>query len=338
VRKIPNPKTYLLGFVKHRFQSWWQARLPLADQISLTQRNVYILPTGPGLMLGVTLFVLLIASINYQLSLGYALTFLLAGSAIIGMHVGHGTLRGLSLSVGPPNAQFAGSPVQINIRLNNPDKSIRYGLGLSLQAQQDSPNSPTKRSFCDVPAQGSSTLQLAWTASQRGLQRLPTMTLETRFPLGSFRIWAHWRPAAQVMIYPQPEASPPALPIGLDSHENGPTARVKNNGEFDAIRNYRRGDALKQVIWKKAAKANAQGNGLVVRDTLQAQQTELWLDLNQTSHSQLGAEDRISRLCAWVLAAQAQDLSYGLRLPGLEIKPASGAAQQRRCLEALALC
>jgi len=37
-----------------------------------------------------------------------------------------------------------------------------------------------------------------------------------------------------------------------------------------------------------------------------------------------------------VLAADAQHLDYGLRLPGVEIPPAGGAAQRLRCLEALA--
>jgi len=31
-------------------------------------------------------------------------------------------------------------------------------------------------------------------------------------------------------------------------------------------------------------------------------------------------------------------MDYGLRLPGQEIKPASGEAHKRRCLEALAIC
>ena len=74
---------------------WWQTRLPATDTLALTQRNVYILPTRAGWMLGVTLAVLLIGSINYQLNLGYALTFLLAGSALVSMHLTHATLRGL---------------------------------------------------------------------------------------------------------------------------------------------------------------------------------------------------------------------------------------------------
>jgi uncharacterized protein (DUF58 family) len=38
-----------------------------------------------------------------------------------------------------------------------------------------------------------------------------------------------------------------------------------------------------------------------------------------------------------VLAAERQNLRYGLRLPGLELAPASGDAHQRACLSALAL-
>ena len=49
----------------------------------LTQRNVYILPTRAGWMFALTLLVLLVASINYQLNLGYVLTFLLAGSGVV---------------------------------------------------------------------------------------------------------------------------------------------------------------------------------------------------------------------------------------------------------------
>jgi hypothetical protein len=60
--------------LRRRFRAWWQGRLKRTDTLELTQRNVYILPTGPGWMLAVTLVVLLIASINFQLNLGYLST------------------------------------------------------------------------------------------------------------------------------------------------------------------------------------------------------------------------------------------------------------------------
>jgi uncharacterized protein (DUF58 family) len=68
----------------------------------------------------------------------------------------------------------------------------------------------------------------------------------------------------------------------------------------------------------------------------QAQRYELWLDYALAGP--LSAEDRLSRLTAWVLQAERLGRDYGLRLPGREIKAASGEAHKRRCLEALATC
>ena len=93
--------------VRRRIQVWFHNRLRRTDTLTLTQRNVYILPTRAGWMLALTLLVLLVASINFQLNLGYLLTFLLAGSALVGMHVCHNNLRGLTLHLHPPEAVHA---------------------------------------------------------------------------------------------------------------------------------------------------------------------------------------------------------------------------------------
>ena len=156
-----------------------------------------------------------------------------------------------------------------------------------------------------------------------------------------FRVWTVWRPAAQVLVYPAPEANAPPLPPG-EPRSGGAAnaARAQNTGEFDGVRSYRRGDPLKLVVWKKAAKADEavghESGGLVVRDTQQAQRHELWLDFMQAGTAD--TEHKLSRLCAWVLAADKLGLDYGLRLPSLEIKPASTEVHKRQCLEALALC
>ena len=325
-----------VGFARSRFQKWWQSRLPLTDSVVLTQRNVYILPTRPGLMLALTLMVLLVASINYQLNLGYLLTFLLAGSAVMGMHVCHRTLRGLAMNLIAPPAQFAGAGAVFDVKLTNTRRSVRHAIGVSVLAIPGE-TGRLHWAWTDVPAQNSTTVQIAFTPGRRGLQRLPTLTAETRFPLGTFRVWTVWRPAAQMLVYPAPERQAPPLPLG-EPRSGGvaAAARVPGSGEFDSIRSYRRGDPLKLVMWKKAAKADEQGNGLVVRDTQQAQRDELWLDLAQAGP--LATEARLSRLCAWVLRADKLGLSYGLRLPGLQIKPALGEGHKRQCLEALALC
>jgi uncharacterized protein (DUF58 family) len=178
---------------------------------------------------------------------------------------------------------------------------------------------------------------VAFKPTGRGLHRLPTLTAETRFPLGTFRVWTVWRPAAQVLVYPAPESHAPPLPPGEPrSGDAANASRARDTGELDGVRGYRRGDPLRLVVWKKAAKADESGNGLVVRDSAQANALELWLDFMQAGTAD--KEHKLSRLCAWVLAADKQAVVYGLRLPTLSIAPASGEVHKRQCLEALALC
>ena len=317
-----------VAYVRQRFRQWWQARLPLTDTYTLTQRNVYILPTRPGFMLGLTVLVLLVGSINYQLNLGYLLTFLLAGSAVVGMHVCHATLRGLTLNLLPPPPQFAGASATLSVVLGNARRSVRHGIGLAVldAAHED------HWSWTDVPAQGSCTVQVAFRPERRGLHRVPPLTAETRFPLGTFRVWTVWRPAAQVLVYPRPEVHPPPLPPGEPRAGGAAVTRAQNSGEFEGVRAYRRGDPLKLVVWKKAAKSDE----LVSRDTMQSQRYELWLDYALAGPGD--REQRISRLAAWVLQADKLGQDYGLRLTGQEVAPGGGEAHKRRCLEVLALC
>lgn len=317
-----------ITFARQRFRQWWQARLPLTDALTLTQRNVYILPTRPGFMLGATLLVLLVGSINYQLNLGYLLTFLLAGSAVVGMYVCHATLRGLSLALMQPQPQYVGASATLTVVLGNTRRTARHGIGLAvLDATHED-----HWSWTDVPAQGNCTVQVAFRPERRGLHRVPPLTAETRFPLGTFRVWTVWRPAAQVLVYPQPEPNPPPLPPGEPRSGGAAVARAHSSGEFEGVRGYRRGDPLKLVVWKKAAKSDE----LVSRDTMQAQRHELWLDFAQTGVAD--PEARLSRLAAWVLQAERLGQDYGLRLPASAVPAGNGEAHRRRCLEALALC
>lgn len=314
------------AIVRARFRRWWQARLPQSDTLTLTQGNVYILPTRAGFMLALTLLVLLVASINYQLNLGYLLTFLLGGSAVVSTYISHGTLRGLTLVLHPVEAHHAGSPSRLRISLHSERKTPRFGIGLRVYDEHHA-----QWVWCDVPAQGSTDVELMLPGLPRGLHPLPLLTAETRFPLGIFRVWTIWRPAATVVVYPEAESAPPPLPPGQPHSSGGSAARHVASSEFDGVRPYRRGDPLKSIVWKKAAKTDE----LVSRDSQQAQHFQLWLDLQETYGATL--EQRLSRLCAWVLMAEAQELDYGLRLAGVELPPSQGELHKRQCLQALAL-
>ena len=310
---------------------WFISRLPRTDQLLLTHRNVYILPTRAGLMLGLTLLLLLIGSINYQLNLGYLLTFLLLGCSVVGMHVCHGNQRGLQLRLEPPEPCFARQTALLDVALHNPAGRTRHGIAVGEAGAQH-------WAWTDVPAQGDARVQVGWVPPGRGRHPLPRLTAHTGFPLGPSRVWTYWRPAAELLVYPAPETPAPPLPPG-EPRPGGVNARhAHSSGEFDGVRSYRRGDPMKAVVWKKAAQRWAAGRDeLVSRDQAAHLQThELWLDLAQCGAADL--ERRLSRVCAWVLAAERLGVEYGLRLPGRDIAPDQGPAHQRRCLEALALC
>lgn len=324
-----------LAPLRSKFRAWWQGRLKLTDTLTLTQRNVYILPTGSGWMLALTLLVLLLASINFQLNLGYLLTFMLAGSAVVGMHICHATLRGTTLHLKPPQPQFMGSSAALEVQLSSTRTSPRYGIGVAVHE----PEGPSAHHWVwtDVPAQGQALVHVAFKPHRRGLHQVPTLTAETRFPLGTFRVWTYWRPASQMLVYPAPEVPAPPLPPGEPRAAGKGSATAQGVGEFDGVRAYRRGDPLKQVVWKKAAKSLGSGtDDLVSRDTQQSQRQELWLDVAKANLPD--PEARISRVTAWVLQADRLGLDYGLRVPGRTIAPSSGAAHRLQCLEALALC
>ena len=315
--------------VRARIRGWLQSRLPRTDTQLLTQGNVYILPTRAGLMYCLTLIVLLLASINYQLNLGYVLTFLLAGSGVVSMHLTHATLRGLTLHLKPLQPVFANEAAIFDVVLTSPN-SARFGIGLKVA---DAPDATL--GWFDVPAGGQAAAQLSFVPPRRGLHVLPALSIETRFPLGLFRTWSVWRPASSLLVYPAPEVPPAPLPPARPV-SGGPTQmRRADGGEVEGVRGYRRGDAMKLIAWKKAAKALEAGGDLVSRDTSASAHQELWLDWQASGAGD--PEARLSRLAAWVIAAHRAGADYGLRLPEETIEPSDGAAQRGRCLEALAL-
>lgn len=314
--------------LREAFRRWLESRLARSDSHTLTQRNLYILPTRGGWGFCLTLAVMLLAAVNYQLNLGYALTFLLGGAALAAMHQTHGNLRRMTLRVRAPAPVFAGEAATLEVVLDNPGRSDRPAVGLGLYAARRQ-----GMAFVDVPAQGSTVARLRWHPPRRGQHPLPTLLVETHYPLGLFRAWTVWRPAAELLVYPAPEQPAQPLPAPLAQNDPGAASRRGRGSEFDGVRAWRRGDALRQVVWKKVARTGA----LVSRDMGAAHARTLVLDWPATAAGTDGdPERRLSRLAAWVLLAERQGLGYALQLPGLHLPAAGGEAQRRAALQALA--
>jgi uncharacterized protein (DUF58 family) len=314
--------------LRGRFRQWIALRSPVADTWTLTQRNVYIVPTKGGVAFALTLLLMLLASINYQLNLGYVLTFLLAGSGAVAMHLTHGTLRGLTLRLRAAPPVFAGEPALVEVVFTSPG-SVRHGIALRFADR----GANAGMAFCDVPALGQTSARVGFVPARRGWHAVPPLVVETGFPFGLFRAWTVWRPAGQVLAWPRPEQPAAALPGSSPAPGERAAARQQHGSELDGVRAWRRGDGLRQVVWKKVAKSGE----MVSRETAGSGTRELWLDWAAAAAAGSDAEQRLSRLAAWVLQAESAGLAYGLRLPGREMAPGQGDAHKRAALEMLAL-
>ena len=310
--------------LRARFSRWALARHSPGTSTVLGQRNVYILPTPAGWFFALTLLVLLVGSINYQLNLGYLFTFALAGSALMSMHLTHANLRGLQLAAagGEPGEWFAGRSGVLQLRVHA-GRGARWGL---LARLDDS-----DARALDVPAGESVELALPWRPARRGHLAWPALRLETRYPLGLWRAWSVWRPALALWVYPAPRD--PSLPLPApEARAGSDQMRRRGDGdEPDELRDWRIGDPVRRVVWRKS-----RDDRWIVRSSGgMPAGTVLCLDW-QALPPAWAADARLEQLCAWVLLARRAGLAWELRLPGQARAAAATPEHARECLRLLA--
>jgi uncharacterized protein (DUF58 family) len=273
-------------------------------------------------MFAAVLLLMLVGSINYSLSLGFVLTFLLGGMALVSILHTYRNLAQLTVSAGKIMPVFAGQPASFPLFLTNSSSTERYAVGVTPEKHRPQ--------FVDVPAGATVTTALTLHAPQRGILRLGRFTLFTRFPLGLFRAWSKLDLDIACIVYPQPDTA--RLPQLAGIQGRGDRAiTTEGRDDFRGMRPYHTGDSLRHLAWK----ALAQGRGMLTKQFSGQSRPVLWLNWDDLAG--MDTESRLSRLCRWVLDAQNASLSYGLRIPGSTIEPGNGEAHQRTCLEALAL-
>ena len=297
---------------------------PEHGTVVLVHRRVYILPNRLGWMFGATLALLLVGSINYALSLGFALTFLLAGLGLAGMVHTARNLARIAVSVGRAEPVFAGESAQFRLYL---DGRARHDRPAILVRHVGSGS----QLVVDVPASGAAEVVLAAPAARRGWLPLGRVMLETHFPLGLFRAWSFVEPDARCLVYPRPERS--ALPPpSAEAELGGVRSPTPGNDDFAGLRGYQPADSPRHVAWKAVARSDE----LLTKQFTGEAAAELWLDWRLLPGA-IPTEQRLSRLAGWVLAAERRGARYGLRLPGFELPPGRGDAHSSAALQALAL-
>lgn len=312
----------MLNAFHQRFTAWALRRQRYHQgAVTLSQRVIYILPTRQGVALGFVLVLMLLGDINYNLSLGYVLTFLLAMMAVMSMLHAFRNLAHLEVRAGSADPVFRGETARFTFHFRNPGALARYQLVLRHE------NGDTVA--FDAPANQDTEAAFPLAANERGWLRPGRLTLYTDFPLGLFHAWTYLQFDTRCLVYPKP-LEEAALPPG-EAPEGTGKRSVAGDDDFAGLRGYVEGDALPRIAWK----AYARERGLQVKQFSTQIGEELWLDF--ATAPEPDTEGKLARIARWVLDAEAQGLRYGLKLPDGEVPPNSGSAQRDECLRRLAL-
>lgn len=305
----------------------WLFRFGRDEQLPvvLTQRRIFILPTRAGFLFAAVLIVMLIGAINYNLSLGHALVFLLAGVGLVGMLHTFRNLLALRLRPGRAEAVFAGEMAYFPLFVENPRSEARIALDFAFG------KAPGLRT--NIPPASQVSILIPYPSARRGRLDPGRITLSSRYPLGLFHAWSYPHPAFACIVYPQALDTP--LPAATLIADKGYRQGESGQEDFSGLRERQPSDPPRHIAWKAAAR-DFPHRPLLVKQFAGGADEELWLDWALTP-STLDTETRLSILAGWVLAAEARGARYGLALPARRIAPAQGHAHRHNCLEALAL-
>lgn len=313
------------AIASHTALSRWLDRFwrrTLIDEVPLVlhQRRIYVLPTRGGIAYVATLGLMLVASINYNLSLGYSLVFLLAGLGVVTIIHTFRNLVRLSISPTKSEPGFAGGIVHFGVRLES--ASERHRLCLRFDDGE--------WITVDIAAGNAADLRIPLPATRRGWLGMPRLTLQSTWPLGLVRAWSYARLPQRCLVYPQPAGE--ALPLPPNAIGGGlPTQ--PDADDFSGLRPHQRTDPPQRVAWK--ASARLEGDALLSKQFAAAHNVELWFAWETAPGDD--AEARIANLTRWIVDAEAANQRYGLRLPGWSAAPANGSDHLHACLAALAL-
>ena len=301
--------------------SWVARRGPTRPPMTLKYRQIFILPTRFGWLLGLLMFAMLMGSLNFNNNLGLLTTFIVAGLASNSMLLAFRNLQQLNILRTGATPVFAGQTAQLMISLDNPALRERPGLEFKLdQSLRIFSLAPQERSEIAIPV----------ATQHRGWLQPGRIRVQTSHPIGLFEAWSWFWSERPILVWPKPAERPPPLPDQAPD-QSGQQPRSRDDGdEFFSLRGWREGDPLHRVAWK----ASQRHDSLLVRDLRQPQARDLHLDLARTPGSDL--EARIAILTAWVLQAHHLGRPWTLDLGSHRIGPDRGEQHLHACLRALA--
>lgn len=309
-------------FKARRLNQWLNRRMPPSDSIELHQGNIFILPTREGLYFVILVALMVLAGINFQNSLIFLLAFLLFSIFMVGILHTFRNLSGVTLQAGVTRPAFAGEDAEFDVIVSRQGERLYEGIRLGWRADM--------MKDVDLVEDEETRVRLFVPTKRRGRFNPGRLLIETRFPIGLFRAWSWVDLDMTSIVYPRPILAG-ELPDSMSNDDDGDMVQRDGVDDFHGLRDYRDGDPIRHIAWKTFARTEE----LQLKEYAAFVDRRIWLDWDMLAG--LDRENRLSRLCYWVLKVAGTNDEFGLRLPGVEIEPARGPEHRERVLTELAL-
>ncbi len=246
-----------------------------------------------------------------QVNLLLILSGIIMSPLVLGWLLAWRTINRLTVRRLLPGQAMAGEPLSISYVVSNPRKRLGvWALVCEDTARRD--NEPTTAAeplrvlFPHIAAGGQGKGIVRGNLTRRGLYRFGPIRLSTRFPFGLFEAQRVFAEPQSILVLPRLGRLNPAWTarrrVALaGAHQRA--ARRGSDGDFFGLREWNRGDGLRRVAWRAAAKRGSP----VVRDLEQSHSRDaaLLVDLSQPGGPQPDAELLVERAvsCAATMAA-----------------------------------
>jgi uncharacterized protein (DUF58 family) len=290
------------------------------ERLQLNLRNLYILPTGFGVLWLGGALLLQFVGIQTQRNGPLLLSFLMLTLQLLALHLTHGNLQGLELQCARSEPGFAGEPLTYPLLAHS--RHARSAIHLRLAGYRSAP-------ALRIPA-GTSTLELGWSCATRGLRTPGVVLICSTAPLGLFVCWSRWAPAARQTVVPARQQGPVgrATP-DLPSAETGKACGGREgNEDWHDLRPHRPEESQARVAWK----ALAQGRGKLSKVFRDPDGEAPLL----SPAAGVEPEQALRHLAAEIWLRSRRGQSYGLVLPHQRVPVGQGRQHRERCLRALA--
>jgi len=304
-----------------RWQNWLQRRIPAARSMTLDQRRIFIFPTRVGLFFLLLLTVMLIAAINYQNNMAFALVFFLFSLLIVAILHTFSNLSGIAIEAMRSTSAFAGEHAEFELQVRRTDPRARYALEIGWPGQM-----MATTELVDIET---AAVKLFHLGTRRGWLRPARLLVQTFYPLGLLRAWSWIDLDMFAVIYPRAVMGPRPEDDG-DNTPHGERLRKIGSDDFYDFRRYRQGDNLRHVLWR----AYAKGQPLQSKQFAETRLQSHWLRYDALDGDR---EQRLGVLCYWVLALHRRGELFGVELPGQILQPGDGDDHRDRALRLLAL-